>query len=249
MKHFFFISILFIVSVGVIAQNQNNIWYFGERAGLDFNSGSPVALTNSQMSSREGCAVMNDKITGSLLFYTNGGPGPNQLQDTVGAIWNRNHQIMPNGDLDSAGGCMSSAQGALIVPNPANADQYYLFTLDCAENFFVSGLRYSIIDMTLDGGLGDVTVKGVQLTDSVNENMCAIKHANGTDYWLLFNKGNSYVNFQLISDKYHAYQITSSGILPPVITSIGPGYPSTSSIKANLSGTKICHIGDIIQLH
>ncbi len=29
------------------AQKEGNIWYFGERAGLDFNSGHPVPLSKS----------------------------------------------------------------------------------------------------------------------------------------------------------------------------------------------------------
>ena len=50
---------------------EGNIWYFGEYAGLDFNSGSPVALTNGQLNTNEGCATISDN-NGNLLFYTDG---------------------------------------------------------------------------------------------------------------------------------------------------------------------------------
>ena len=53
------------------AQNEGNIWYFGYNAGIDFNSGEPVALTNSGMYTWEGCASISD-LDGNLLFYTNG---------------------------------------------------------------------------------------------------------------------------------------------------------------------------------
>lgn len=42
--------------------------YFGNNAGLDFNSGSPIALTDGQLYIREGCAVLSNNL-GQLLFY------------------------------------------------------------------------------------------------------------------------------------------------------------------------------------
>ena len=50
------LSVLFILSMLTShAQGEANIWYFGKNAGLDFNSGSPVALTNGQLVTSEGC--------------------------------------------------------------------------------------------------------------------------------------------------------------------------------------------------
>ncbi|TXI67741.1 MAG: hypothetical protein E6Q46_02540 [Flavobacterium sp.] len=67
------------------AQGEANIWYFGNKAGISFNSGVPVPLLDGQMQADEGCATLSD-ANGNLLFYTNGI-----------TVWNRNHQIMPNG--------------------------------------------------------------------------------------------------------------------------------------------------------
>ena len=67
----FFISLFFLLSAPTFAQKEAAIWYFGEYAGLDFNSGSPVALTNGQLSTDEGCTTISDK-NGNLLFYTDG---------------------------------------------------------------------------------------------------------------------------------------------------------------------------------
>ena len=50
------------------AQNEGNIWYFGDFAGIDFNQNPPVALTNSAMSQGEGVASIADRVTGALLF-------------------------------------------------------------------------------------------------------------------------------------------------------------------------------------
>ena len=70
----------------LFAQKQGNIWYFGEYAGINFNSGSPVPLGNSAMFQYDGCATISDD-KGKLLFYTNGL-----------TIWNKNHQVMDNGN-------------------------------------------------------------------------------------------------------------------------------------------------------
>ena len=53
------------------AQKEASIWYFGDRAGVDFNSGTPVALTNGELSTVEGCSTISD-ANGSLLFYSDG---------------------------------------------------------------------------------------------------------------------------------------------------------------------------------
>ncbi|QNP51517.1 hypothetical protein H9L05_16125 [Hymenobacter qilianensis] len=66
-----------------------NQWYFGYRAGLDFNEARdtipPKVLTDGRMVAPAGSGVMSDG-NGSLLFYSNG--------DTV---WSRDHNIMLNG--------------------------------------------------------------------------------------------------------------------------------------------------------
>src|SRR5437879_4409017 len=67
-------------------EKEHNIWYFGFNAGMDFNSGSPVLLTNSAMNQWEGCSSICD-TSGNLLFYTSGL-----------SVWNRNHVMMANGN-------------------------------------------------------------------------------------------------------------------------------------------------------
>ena len=91
----------------------NSIWAFSHKAGLDFNSGTGVAIA-SEMPDKglgEGAASVCDRNTGDLLFYTNGE-----------TIWNANNQPMPHGDTlfgngsGVTGSKISARQGALIVP-------------------------------------------------------------------------------------------------------------------------------------
>ncbi|NEM96207.1 hypothetical protein [Pontibacter burrus] len=105
---------------------QSNIWYFGSKAGLDFNSGTPTVLTDGAMEAFEGTASIAD-ADGRLLFYSDGT-----------TVWNKQHQVMANGSglLGSA----NSAQSCIIVPKPGSQTIYYLFTTDAAGK--ANGLRY-----------------------------------------------------------------------------------------------------------
>jgi len=224
--------ILTAISFSVSSQSPKraNFWYFGEQAGLDFTQGHPVPLTDGAMKAFEGSAVMSD-ASGNLLFYTNGGDMPYN-----GGVWNRNHQLMPNGDLTGAGGCGSSFQSSLILPHPRYEHLYYLFTTDCIENGSAGGLRYSIIDMTLDEGLGDVSTKDVLLTTPVDESLTAIQHANGSDYWIVCHK--------LRTDSFYVYHLSMQGISGLVKKKIGPVTPDyAGSLKASINGEKLVYSG------
>ena len=198
-------NFIFCILQIAFSQKQANVWYFGNHAGLSFNSGSPTFIPGGQtyisMGHCEGTSSICDS-SGSLLCYTNGEK-----------IWNKNHQIMPNGD--SLLGHFSSTS-CLIVPQPGSDNLFYLFTTDSwAYNDLVNGFRYSIIDMCLDNGLGDIIPgeKNIKLLDTVSEKLAVIKHSNGTDYWVVTHK--------YYSDKFYAYQLSSSGIIDTVITPIG----------------------------
>lgn len=194
--------LLAVTSFPSFSQKQYNQWYFGFGAGLDFNGGSPSPLLNNAISTDEGGASVSDS-TGNLLFYTNGE-----------VVMNRLHQQMPNGF--GLGGHFSATQSALIVPFPDDESLYYVFTVPAQLNYFTGangGFCYSIIDMQLNGGLGDVTTRNVLLTDSVMEKLTAIRHHNGIDVWVVVHKWNS--------DAYYSYLVTCDGIQSPVVSNAG----------------------------
>jgi hypothetical protein len=60
---------------------------------------------------------------------------------------------MPNGT--GLFGTASSTQGALIIPEPNNTNIYFIFTVPCCGSTTLP-LCYSVVDMTLDEGLGDI---------------------------------------------------------------------------------------------
>jgi hypothetical protein len=222
-----FVAAILFCSISPVMGQRCNFWFFGDSAGLDFTSGMPVEIFNSSMYSFEGTATISD-TAGNLLMYTNGGPGN---QAAHGAIWNSNDSIMPNGSLDSASGCNSSSQSSIIVPDPGNANRYYVFTTDCQENQMAGGFRFNLVDMTLDNGLGDVVVKDSFLLGNVAESIAGISHANGIDYWVVVHGLNT---------TYYAFKITAAGIAAPVASNIGSlVYQSAGQLTASCSSNKI----------
>ena len=202
--------VFFLLFIGVAsAQKEAAIWYFGQGAGLDFNSGTPIALTDGALITQEGCTAISD-FNGNLLLYSDGT-----------TIWNRNHQPMPNGT--GLLGHSSSTQSGIIVPDPGNPNFYYVFTVDQLAQS--NGLQYNVVDMTLEGGLGDVITKNQLLEIPVTEKLTAVAHANGTDIWVLAHRFGS--------NDFVAYLVTSTGInTTPIVSSIG----FVASIGAHTAG-------------
>lgn len=206
-----------------IAQTPTDNWYFGNMAAIKFNGTTPTVVTNGGMFANEGCATMSD-ASGNLLFYTNGL-----------TVWNKNHVVMTNGS-GLLGGA-SATQAALIVPTPSNVNTYYIFTVD--DQGGIDGLRYSIVDMTLGGGLGAVTsVKNVTLqTASMTEKLCGVKDPFNNRYWIAAHEFNS--------NKFVAYKLDNNGLQNPVYTSIGAVHSSTTmqncygQMKFNGCGNKL----------
>ncbi len=119
-----------------------NQWYFGEMAGLDFNSNPPAPLLDGMIFSEEGCATMSDD-NGQLLFYTNGS-----------TVWNKDHLVMANGQ--GIGGDSTAAQSSIILPFPDDNTMFYIFTTEEVYGDFTFNLKMSIVDMKKDTARGQV---------------------------------------------------------------------------------------------
>lgn len=204
------------------AQLTQRHWYFGQQAGLTFATEPPGSLPNSAMQSAEGCASLSD-ADGHLLFYTNGRK-----------VWDASHQLMPHGS--GLLGDTSSTQSALIVPQPGSPTRYYLFTIDDVAGHH--GLRYSEIDLTLNGGLGEVlpATKNTLLAANLSEKLTAIRHLNQRDFWLIAHAPQS--------ADYYCWAITPAGIGAMQVQTIGTphsGAPNAAIgyLQAAPDGTRL----------
>ncbi|WP_196888526.1 gliding motility-associated C-terminal domain-containing protein [Aureivirga sp. CE67] len=198
----------FIFTVSVFAQKESSIWFFGENAGLDFNTNPPTPIVG-EMETLEGCTSICTP-EGDLLFYSDGID-----------VWNKNHESMFPIDTpieDKLGGENSSTSSGMVVPYPNDDTKYFIFTVHTDDTDFEeisTGLKYSTIDMTLNAGLGGVveSEKNIQLLNKCSEKLTATKTSDGTGFWLLTHYEN----------KFYAYKVTSSGVNETPITSeVGP---------------------------
>jgi gliding motility-associated-like protein len=198
---FWWYSVILVGSyVPCIAQKQTYIWYFSKNMGLDFNTDPPTILSDGQLTfdpvtqDGESAASISDS-NGNLLFYTDGV-----------SVWNRQHEVMPSGTGLWGHGTTTQT---LIVPRPNHSTEFYIFTAspEGDTDFFPAekrGFRYSVVDLSLDNGLGDVTMKNILLTNSSTEKIAATMHANGIDVWVTMHELNN--NF------FNSFLVTSEGI-------------------------------------
>jgi PKD repeat protein len=211
-----------------IAQKEYNVWCLGAHVGIDFNGAVPTPIY-SAFNTWEACANICDPNSGALLFYSDGEK-----------VYNGDHQMMPNG-----GGLLGNAnstQGALIVPMPGNARQYYLFTSDAGDYDRPpnQGVHYSIVDMNMDGGRGDIITKNIPLLDSATEKLTAIRHANGCSFWVLCHGWDD--------STFYAYLVSDQGVAAPVLSrvgsvhrdaSVGTGLGTIGYMKASPDGKRV----------
>ncbi len=215
-KNYLFFVLIFILQIPIIfGQLQNNNWIFGYGASVNFSGPIPVGSSNASINSNESTASVSDPSTGQLLFYTDG------LK-----VWDANNDVMPNGSNLLGGFYNSCTQGALIVPFPEDNQRYYLFTLEELEALSLvpvidNGLRYSVVDMTLNGGLGDVQVATLNtpLATDLTEKLIVIRSAEIQGFWVIAHKKNA--------NEFLAWKIDACGVTAqPVVSAVGSNFAS-----------------------
>lgn len=276
-KHllFFFNIFLFLVLPFIaFSQGEANYWYFGQNAGLNFNSSPPTVMFDGQVNTNEGCSSISSP-NGNLLFYTDGR-----------TIWNANHQIMPNANYFAGTGLNgdpSSTSSGLIVPHPTQDNLYYVFTVDEPhhdnafaypnqgpanpdgsprnnysdvpshtvpqdDDGFNNGLAYTLVDMNLDNGLGDVVAaeKNIELqtydpnnADDVkfkcSEKITAVRAQDCNSIWVITHFKNT----------FYAFLIDENGInQTPVTSQIGPFVSTDDYRRAAIGYLKASPNGD-----
>lgn len=205
-RDFFIVINIFLCFLG-LSQKQANIWHFGDHNCIDFNSSSPKIVYGSSISTIAGCASYCD-TNGRLLFYSNGG-GKNDLS-LKGGIWNKMNKLLSE-IPDTCGGGASAVQSSVFIEAPGEDSVYYLFTMEQFD-FYLNplpqfpsgkGLCYYKIDLRLNYGLGKVVESNKEVFKPSYEGLCAIRHVNKSDYWIIINHPCS---------KFGVYRVDSTGV-------------------------------------
>ena len=201
-KKYLFLTSLTCLCFGLFAQQKEaNVWYFGGKQEINFNSGVAVHSYNTTpMYSSGSCAAMSD-ANGIPLLYTNG------IE-----VFDKTHTIMPNG----AGLVGNNSGLCIIVPHPTAANLYYIFTAPFYDQT-TQGIMYHLVDINQNGGLGDVILKNQSLNNSAVEKIVGIQNANDDGYWVIGHEWNS--------NKFIAWEINTGGLnTVPVISAVGSAH-------------------------
>lgn len=120
---FILLFIFLFINKDISAQYTNNVWCFGDSAGIKFNNGAPTFFTSS--ADGRGTSVSICDISGNLMFYGNTNNIALYLLGSLkeGVLWNKNHQKMVGGDSLIGG---TWYHEMVIVPKPAS-DSFFLF--------------------------------------------------------------------------------------------------------------------------
>ena len=187
---------------------------------LNFNNGE----LNITRDYRDSDFYLNDasisSADGELLFYTNGCK-----------VFQADGQVMKNGEGLNPGVAYeiglcpddgnSVSNGSLILPLPGSDSIYYIFHKsldwgDLVNIVFLDAILYTtVVDMSKNGGLGEVMVKNDTIIyDTLSNNMHAVRHANGEDWWVVTADG--------VNNIYHKVLLKADGVAGVFEQSIGP---------------------------
>lgn len=196
----FLLYLFLLFSPIVHAQQEVKQWFFGNNAGINFNTGLAYPAGVFPISAISGSTVMND-CNGDLLFYSNGEE-----------IRNAQHQHLIN-DLING----NDSKLILAIPYPAHPNMFYLVYISDGTNN-TSSLTYSVIDMNVPGG--SVIIKDQNLVANVCNKLGAVHDETRDGYWFTVHKFND--------DRFISFHITSSGlILTPTVSNAGPSLTSS----------------------
>lgn len=204
---------LLLVHLGE-CQNQNLNWTFGDSCGISFNSTGINSFFKSNVTSRGTCVTISD-TSGNLLFYASSADKGIYNAGTtlqMGVVFNKQHQVMQNGQQLSTTSWYREMQ---VIPYPGNPNKFLLF-LAGEDPSILPGLRYCIIDLQQNGGMGTVTQKNILLDPAeICDGMLAVQHGNGRDWWLL------YKTWGQPSNEFRKLLIDPTGIHPYSSQNIG----------------------------
>ena len=210
--------ILIIIATASSCYAQHNKhWDIANYKRVSF---SPATMGAGCLTTTEGVACISN-ASGVFLFSTNGV-----------SVYNSTCAVMANGT--GLFGGISSTQSAIIIPLPNSSTLYYVFTAD--QDGGVNGIRYSIVDMSLSGSLGAVTLKNSPLAPwMMSEKLCAVMHCNNRDVWVIA-KG-------WLVNTFTAWLVTPTGITISVASNVGHTPSAVNAklgqLKANAQGNRI----------
>jgi gliding motility-associated-like protein len=211
MRSFLIFSFILFFFFECYSQSKEGAyWYWGNRAGLNFNK-NPVEPDTLGQTFDDIWATISDSL-GNLLFYTNGYK-----------IFNQNHQLV----FDTIPA--SSFYGAIICPKPGSSSTYFILYKTIGSNGFDGNGYYFEYDVSLNNGQGARKSPPIVFEDSLSGfTIALLQHADSKRFWVMGYKRNT--------PEIRTYLVDSNGIstVPVISTSILPPISVTGNFIPHL---------------
>ncbi len=224
-----FLFLFLLINATASAQFTDRYWVFGDSAGIDFSNLSNPVAANSILRAKGTCASICDSV-GNLLFYCG---APNWYRYIhgiypagLGYAINNQNLVISNGDSLKG---IAWYQEMAIVPDPGNSNNFYVFGIGVASDY---GLYYSKLDLSMNGGLGYMVQKNVQLNlDTLTDCIATVKHGNGRDWWLVIRDWKPFIR----KDEIFVYLIDPTGVTAIPVQHLFPIINSHSANRMKFS--------------
>jgi len=193
------------------AQLEYSKWLLEENLYFDFVENDTIRWTGDFPGLRSDVEpmVMVCDSEGELLFYCTSTRGSQRSIVTI----DREFNIMPNGN--NLEGHRSATQGVVAVKSLINSNQYFIFTM-YADNPLRLNLHYSVLDMSLNNGYGDIIAaqKNILLDEGPLSEKMVVVPGICNNYWLIVH--------ELETANFRIYNIDENGVhLTPDLFNIG----------------------------
>jgi hypothetical protein len=206
--------ILFVFNTSFcFSQGFNHTWLLGydiglfdtnvvtsTKARLNFDANNVTVIPETRpMPFYETQGNISD-VNGNLLIASNGCWIANSTGNMMMNGCCLNPGLFTNDWCDNTTGLILP-HGNVILPFPGDSDKFVLFhqTGNYNANQASTVLYYSVIDMTLDSGLGGVIQKNdTVLQDTLSWGIGVCQHANGRDWWIVVLRDYSNLIFKVL---------------------------------------------------
>lgn len=242
------------ISSSLLAQGYNHTFLLGygnnpdsncvsnmSKSRLNFSSTSVTIIPETRKMAFSSAQANISDDNGNLIAATNGC----WIMDATGDTMQNGSGLNPGLYTDSY--CSNTSgipysHADLFIPYPGDSNKYVLFhqTGDFdAPASLPSRLYYTIIDKTLNGGLGGVIAgqkNVVAFQDTLSVGIAACKHANGRDWWIIAIKDQTNILYKILLSNNGITSITTQSLNFPLPYEGNAGQPCFSP-----DGTKFAY--------
>lgn len=229
----FLLFFLLLFSEHVCAQKEWSNWYYNGNKLLTFRNGYPEIVQNF-------INPIPDWQTNIFHFYFWGTGGISYSDPVTGDMkfiissrlgFDKNYKDFPNDNFIRSCPDRFSYH---IIPFANDKDKFHVVQFQSATQDLATqetglqvrcpnaiGLARSLVDLSVNNGLGDFTTTNQQISTGFSEHITLVKNKNNKDVWVVVHPINS--------NNFFAYSFTDAGVQPPVVSTAGPVIPAKSS--------------------